>query len=162
MNDNDRFADRLATGISLEARVAAELRRNGWTVTQWGQGILPDEVRRAIRETGSRFRHFPDMVAARAGEVITVDAKDHMHSTDTGRYAVSRECVAFGLQFYAAFNLPVFYVFGNMGVLCPTEIMSYGQIGPRSTGGAYYLVSGRMARIFDDVFGQQASGGLAA
>jgi hypothetical protein len=77
-----------------------------------------------------------------------------MHSTATGRYAVSRECVAFGLQFYAAFALPLFYVFGNLGVMCPTEISSYGQLGPRATGGAYYLVDGRLAHIFDDVFGE--------
>ena len=52
-----------------------------------------------------------------------------MRSTETGRYAISRECVAFGLQFVAAFGIPVYYVFGNLGVLCPTEVMSYGTIG---------------------------------
>lgn len=77
-----------------------------------------------------------------------------MHSTDSGRYAVARECVSFGLQFMAAFGIPVYYVFGNLGVLCPTEVMSYGTIGTRSTGGgAYYLVPERLAHHFDDVFG---------
>ena len=147
------FADQLAVGCAHESRVATELEARGWTVTAWGQGILPDATRRTLRGTRSRFRHFPDLVASRAGEIVTVDAKDQLHATETGRYAVSRECVSFGLQFYAAFGLPLFYVFGNLGVLCPTEITSYGHIGPRATGGAYYLVDGRMARIFDDVFG---------
>jgi hypothetical protein len=147
------FEARLATGKDHETRVTSELEQRGWTVTQWGQGILPDVTRWAIREARSRFRYFPDLVAARPGEIATIDAKECMHSTETGRYAVSRECVAFGLQFYAAFGLPLYYVFGNLGVLCPTEISSYGRVGPRSTGGAYYLVNGHFAHIFDDVFG---------
>lgn len=126
-------------------------------VTQWGQGILPEVTRRAIREAGSRFRYFPDLIAARPGEIVTIDAKEHMHSTETGRYAVSRECVNFGLHFLAAFGLTLYYVFGNLAVLCPTEIASYGRIGPRSTGGAYYLVNGRLAHHFDDIFGGPAS-----
>jgi len=153
MGDNSQFSMRLAVGSEHEHRVTDELTTRGWTVTRWGQEILPEPTRRAIRAARSRFRYFPDLVASRAGEIVTIDAKDHLHSTDTGRYAVSRECVAFGLQFYAAFALPVFYVFGNLGVLCPTEIMSYGRVGPRSTGGAYYLINGRLAHHFDDVFG---------
>jgi Holliday junction resolvase len=152
------FDDRLAAGEALERRIAAELEARGWTVTQWGQGILPTATRRAIREARSSFRYFPDLVASRPGEIIAIDAKDSMHSTQSGRYAVSRECVKFGIQFFAAFGLRLFYVFGNLGVMCPTEITSYGQVGPRATGGAYFLVDGRLAHIFDDVFG---SPGLA-
>lgn len=151
------FQERLTVGVAHERRVATELELRGWTVTQWGQGILPETTRHAIREARSRFRHFPDLVAARAGEIVTIDAKDHMHSIESDRYAVSRDCVSFGLQFYAAFGLPLYYVFGNLGVMCPTEIASYGRIGPRATGGAYYLLNGSLAHIFDDVFGQPAT-----
>jgi hypothetical protein len=147
------FQERLTAGLAHEQRVATKMEALGWTVSTWGQGILPEGTRWAIREARSRFRHFPDLVASRPGEIVAIDAKDNMYSTGTGRYAVSRECVAFGLQFYAAFEIPLFYVFGNMGVLCPTEIASYGQIGPRATSGAYYLVSGRMGRDLTDVFG---------
>lgn len=156
------FPDRMAAGSAHEDRVARELESRGWTVTKWGQGILPEVARRAIREARSSFRYFPDLVAARAGEIVTIDAKERMHSTETGRYAVSRECVAFGVQFYAAFRLPLFYVFGNLGVMCPTEISTYGQIGPRATSGAYYLVNVRFVRIFDDVFGIPGTLGNAA
>lgn len=69
------------------------------------------------------------------------------------RYAVNRDCVSFGLQFLAAFGIPVFYVFGNLGVLIPTEVQAYGTIGPRVRGGAYYLIPGRLGHHFDDVFG---------
>ena len=155
------FDERLSAGTSHEQRVAEELEKRGWTVTPWGQGILPAQTRWAIREARTRFRHFPDLIASRAGEIVTIDAKERMQSTDTGRYAIHRECVQFGLQFLAAFDLPVYYVFGNLGVLCPTEVASYGRIGPRATGGAYYLVNGRLAHIFDDVFGG-AAGEVAA
>lgn len=157
------FSDRLSRGEQHEKRVRRELEERGWEVTPWGQGILPELTRQALRDARSRFAHFPDLIAARPGEIVAVDAKERMHSTPTGRYAVARDCVSFGLQFVAAFGLPVYYVFGNLGTLCPTEVMSYGTTGPRSTGsGAYYLVPERIARHFDDVFGQPGYGEAAA
>ena len=147
------FSERLLAGDIHQQRVEKELDARAWSVTPWGQGILPEPIRQGIRDSGSRFRHFPDLVAARPGELVTIDAKDRMRSTATGRYAISRECVSFGLQFVAAFGIPVYYVFGNLGVLGPADVMSYGTIGPRSTGGAYYLINERLAHHFDDVFG---------
>lgn len=149
------FDERLAVGNAHERRVATELEARGWLVTEWGQGMLPAPTRWAIREARSQFRFFPDMIASRAhGEVIAIDAKDCMRSTETGRYAISRDCVAFGLQFFAAFGIPLFYVCGsNLGTFTPTEIASYGQVGPRATNGAYYLISIHFGRVFDDIFG---------
>jgi hypothetical protein len=147
------FAERLSVGDAHQSRVADELEARGYAVTAWGQAILPEVTRRTIREVWSRFRYFPDLIASRSGEIVTIDAKDCMHSNETGRYAISQACTSFGLQFTAAFGLPLYYVVGNLAVLCPTEVMSYGQIGPRATGGAYYLVDSRFARNFDDVFG---------
>jgi Holliday junction resolvase len=157
------FTTRLTVGEEHEQRVQRELEERGWTVARWGQGILPKPVRRAIQEGGSRFRHFPDLIAARPGGLVVIDAKDRMHSSETGRYAVARECVSFGLQFTAAFSLPVYYVFGNLAVFTPAELMSYGSPGPRSTGsGAYYLMPERLGRHFDDVFGRPEHGEAAA
>lgn len=156
------FSERLAVGDTHQQRIEKELDARNWAVAPWGQGILPEAHRQAIRDSGTRFRHFPDIVATRPGEFVSIDAKDRMHSTETGRYAISKDCVSFGLQFIAAFGIPVYYVFGNLGVLCPTEVMSYGTIGPRSTGGAYYLVSERLAHHFDDVFGYPEPGTAAA
>lgn len=85
-----------------------------------------------------------------------------MSSADTGRYAISRECVNFGIQFVAAFGVPIFYVFGNLGVLTPQEVMAYGSTGVRAMGGSYYLVDGRLARQFDDVFGRPVNTNAAA
>jgi hypothetical protein len=145
------WQQRKLVGDAHEERIAQELQARNWTADPWGQAILSEPVRRAVSRT--RWKNFPDLVAARAGDLVAIDAKDHMSSAETGRYAISRECVSFGLQFVAAFGVPIFYVFGNLGVLTPQEVMSYGSTGPRGMGGSYYLVNGRLAHQFDDVFG---------
>lgn len=148
------FEARKRIGDAHENRVAAEMESRNWTVDPWGQAILSERTRRAISRT--RWKNFPDLIATRDGDLVAIDAKDRMSSAETGRYAISRECVSFGLQFVAAFGVPIFYVFGNLGVLTPQEIMSYGSTGARGVGGSYYLVNGRLAHQFDDVFGSPA------
>src|ERR1044072_2423471 len=127
---------RKAIGDAHEERVSVELEGRGWEVAPWGQGILPPGIRTALARSDTRWRHLPDLIAARDGDVVSIDCKDRMASSETGRYAIKRECVSFGLQFLAAFGIPVFYVFGNLGILTPTEVTSYGSLGPRSVGGS--------------------------
>ncbi|OLT13020.1 hypothetical protein BJF79_03730 [Actinomadura sp. CNU-125] len=158
----DAWNDRIRVGEAHELRVTEALRASGWNVAPWGQGILPPRIQDALSHSNSRWRYFPDLVAARDGDVVTIDAKDRMRSTHSNRYAVKRDCVSFGLQFLAAFELPVFYVFGNLSVLTPTEVQTYGTVGPRSHGGAYYLVPDRLGHHFDDVFGDVHSRGQVA
>lgn len=147
------WEQRKAVGDAHEARVAGEFEQLGWDVAAWGQSVLTAPIREALSLSNSRWRYFPDLVAARQGDIVTIDGKDKMYSTQSDRYAISVKCVSFGLQFLAAFDIPLFYVFGNMGVLTPTEVKSYGTLGPRGRGGAYYLVPGRLAHPFGDVFG---------
>ena len=151
------FSERLAVGTELERRVADELRHREWAVDPWGQDVLSEPIRDALWRSDSRLRYLPDLIAARAGQLVTIDCKDRMRSSTSDRYAVKRESVRFGLQL-AALGIPMFYVFGNLGALLPTEIMSYGRLGPRATGsGAYYLIHEGIAHQFDDVFGYSAS-----
>lgn len=158
------WEQRKAAGDDHEQRVAKALEEHGWEVARWGQSILTDRIRATLSQSESRWKHFPDLVAARDGDIVTIDAKDRMRSTETGRYAISRGCLSFGLQFLAAFGIPVFYVFGNLTVLTPPEVQSYGRVGPRARGGAYYLINGHLAHPFDDVFGapEEGRGDLAA
>jgi Holliday junction resolvase len=145
------WSERKTVGDQHEQRVAVELRSRGWEVAPWGQGMLPDAIRQAASRT--TWANCPDLIAARDGDLVTIDCKDRMSSSETGRYAIARKCVSFGLQFVASFGIPTFYVFGNLGVLTPWEVMAYGSVGPRGLGGSYYLVNGRLAHQFDDVFG---------
>lgn len=154
------FEQRQQVGDIHEVRVKRELEARGWTVDPQGQATLSEQIRRAVSRT--RWKNAPDLIAARDGDVVAIDAKARMSSAETNRYAISRECVSFGIQFVAAFGVPIFYVFGNLGVLTPQEVMSYGSTGARGMGGSYYLVNGRLAHQFDDVFGRPVNTNAAA
>lgn len=140
-----------------EQRVIWELQRRGWTTHRCGQGTFPPAIRQALRRTESALRHFPDLIAARGTHLVTIDAKTRLPSTHTTRYAVSRTCLTAGMQFLGMNTpFPLFYVFGDLSVLTPVEIMYYASIGHQPPGGSYYLVSTRLAHPFDEVFGTPA------
>jgi hypothetical protein len=116
-------------------------------------------VQRALGRSDSALRYFPDILAARGPDIVAVDCKARMSSTRTGRFAISRASLRAGLQFIGAnAPLPLFYVFGDLTVLTPPEIMHYCSIGLRHPGGAYYLVSTLQAHQFDEVFGDNFLG----
>ncbi|MGW3255514.1 hypothetical protein ACWDCX_33830 [Streptomyces fungicidicus] len=140
--------------------MAAALRARGWTVHPCGQGTYPPAVREALRRTRSALRQFPDLIAARGNDLITIDAKDRMPSTDTDRYAISTDTVNGGLLFTAAHApTPLYYVFGDLKVLTPAEVVHYTAHALRHHSGAFHLVHTERAHRFDDVFG---SAGTAA
>ncbi|GGX43092.1 hypothetical protein [Streptomyces chryseus] len=156
-----QWQDRRLVGEAHERRVAAALRARGWTVHPCGQGTYPPPVRDALRRTRSALRHFPDLIAARGADLVTIDAKDRMPSTDTDRYAISAATVNAGLLFTAAHApTPLYYVFGNLKVLTPAEVVHYTAYALRHRSGAFHLVRAERAHRFDDVFG--AEGTLAA
>jgi hypothetical protein len=145
------YAVRKRAGDVHEQRVTAALVSQGWEVAPWGLDTLPASIREAIWRSESRWRYFPDLVAARHGETVVIDAKDRMPDTPGQRFSIKRECVQFGLQWMGAFGLPVFYVCGEqLAVLTPQEVMTYGTC----QGGAYYLVWPSFARRFGEVFGE--------
>lgn len=155
-----QWQDRKAVGDAHERRVAAALRARGWTVHPCGQGTYPPAVREALRRTRSALRQFPDLIAARGSDLITIDAKDRMPSTDTDRYAISTDTVNAGLLFTAAHApTPLYYVFGDLKVLTPAEVVHYTAHAIRHHSGAFHLVRTERAHRFDDVFG---SAGTAA
>ncbi|WP_406349776.1 hypothetical protein [Streptomyces sp. NBC_00658] len=155
-----QWQDRWAVGEAHERRVAAALRARGWTVHPCGQGTYPPAVRDALRQTRSALRQFPDLIAARGTDLVTIDAKDRMPSTDTDRYAVSTDTVNAGLLFTAAHApTPLYYVFGDLKVLPPAEVVHYAAHALRHRSGAFHLVRTERAHRFDEVFG---SAGTAA
>jgi Holliday junction resolvase len=155
-----QWQDRKAIGDAHEQRVAAALRARGWTVHPCGQGTYPPAVRDALRRTRSALRQFPDLIAARGADLITIDAKDRMPSTDTDRYAISTDTVNAGLLFTAAHApTPLYYVFGDLKVLTPAEVVHYTVHALRHRSGVYHLVGTARAHRFDEVFG---SAGTAA
>lgn len=147
---------RKAVGDVHEQRVAEELTLRGWEVNPWGQGILTGCVRGALRRTDSSLRWTPDLVAARGEIIALIDCKSRMTSGESDRHAVERAAVKAHLQLAAWTDLPVYYVFDNLGVLTPHDILMAGRLGPHTrvgSGAPYYLIGTGLDRPFDDIFG---------
>lgn len=147
------WRQRKRLGDAHEARLARLLRARGWTVAAWGQATLPGPIRLAIVRSGSSWRYFPDLVAAREESLVVIDAKDRMPRTSGDSYSIGVDCLHFGLQFTGAFRVPFFYVFGDLGVLTPGEVFSYQFVGTMRGPRNYYVIPASQARSFDDVFG---------
>ncbi|NEA60378.1 hypothetical protein G3I60_41005 [Streptomyces sp. SID13666] len=148
------WAERKIIGDQHEHTVKHALEDHGWTVHPCGQGTYPTPIQRALCRTESALRHFPDLLAARGTELVAIDAKTRMPSTISHRYAISRRCALAGLQFMAAnAPVPLYYVLGDLRVLTPAEVLYDAFHTLRPTGGSYHLVSSRLARPFDDIFG---------
>lgn len=150
------FEQRLAFGEAHEQHVAEELTLRGWEVSRWGQGILGPQTRQALRHTDGSFRWQPDLVAARDDIVVMIDCKCRMTSKATDRHAVERAAVKAHRLLIAADDLPLYYVFDDLGVLTPDDVLAAGRLGPHTrlgSGAPYYLVSTTVARPFDDLFG---------
>ncbi|MGW2203224.1 hypothetical protein [Streptomyces sp. NPDC001774] len=104
------------------------------------------------------MRQFPDLIAARGSDLVTIDAKDRMPSTDTDRHAISKDTVNAGLLFTAAHApTPLYYVFGDLKVLTPAEVAHYTSHALRHRSGAFHLVRTQQAHHFDEVFGTESS-----
>ena len=118
------FAVRKAAGDTHQNRVQTELEKRGWTVDKWGQDILSDEVSRALRRTDSTMRWEPDFVTACGSTIRFVDAKGSLRGGgNTDRNFVSSRSIAAHLRLSAERDIPVYYVFGDLGVLTPAEVM---------------------------------------
>ncbi|MFB6700880.1 hypothetical protein [Streptomyces rubiginosohelvolus] len=142
--------------------MSAALRARGWTVHPCGQGTYPPAVCEALRQTRSALRYFPDLIAARGSDLITIDAKDRMPSTHTDRYAISTDTINAGLLFTAAHApTPLYYVFGDLKVLTPAEVIHYTGHALRHRSGAFHLVRTEQAHRLDDVFGSVGAAAAA-
>ncbi|EFL19380.1 hypothetical protein [Streptomyces sp. C] len=108
-----------------------------------------------------RPRRASAAVAFAGGDVMALaDRKQHgpdcMPSSTSGRYTVADEAVHAGLHFIAAHRpTPLYYVFGDLRVLTPVEILHHTGHAERRHDGAYRLVSARQAHPFDTVFGRR-------
>ncbi|MFH8295434.1 hypothetical protein [Streptomyces sp. NPDC018059] len=75
----------------------------------------PRRTASAPHRIRSALRPFPDLIAARGADLVTIDAKDRMPSTHSDRYAISTATLNAGLLFTAAHApTPLYYVFGDL------------------------------------------------
>lgn len=142
-----------AAGEAHEARVCYELDRRGWTVMPYGQGTWPEEIRKALHGVDSVMRHEPDIICARQGDLRLIDCKTSMRGGGAERYTVSRKAIEAHTLMLATRRLPVYYVFGNLGVLTPAEVLHLCRLDSPWQAGAYVAVDARSPVPFDEVFG---------
>jgi hypothetical protein len=147
------WAARKAIGDAHEVRVRTELERRGWTVAPYGQGILPDEITRALGRGESRMRWDPDFVAANGSTVCLIDAKSSMRGDDAWTYTVSRKALRAHLRLWVELDIPVVYVFGNLGVATPAEVMQFCRLSTIGEAGGYVTFPAGLPRPLDDMFG---------
>lgn len=151
------YVQRKAIGDNHEARVQQELERRGWTVGRYGQGILPEVVTRALGRTESRLRWDPEFVVANGSTVCLVDAKGARSGADAYTYTISRKALRAGLRITAELDLPLVYVFANLGVATPFEVMQFCRQLTLGESGGYLSFPSGLARPFDDMFGPTLS-----
>lgn len=160
------FQQRKAAGDAHEQRVAGQLTQRGWNVNAWGQGVLTAPVCLALRHSNSSLRWTPDLIAAKDDQVVLIDCKTRMTSHTTQRHAVERAAVTAHLQLVAWTQLPVYYVFDNLDVLTPYDVLSTGKRGPYTgtgSGTPYFLIGAAHSSPFNEIFGPaQSESGLTA
>lgn len=147
------FAERKAAGDAHEFRVRQELELRGWTVDSYGQGILSGEVKRALGRTESLTRWDPEFIAACGSVIRYVDAKGSLRGAHTDQNFISRKAVAAHLKLAAERDIPVFYVFDDLGVLTPAEVMRHAGVERLGNAAGYLAVPRKHSRSFDVVFG---------
>lgn len=153
MSNVIEWTERKRVGDAHEARVRDELERRGWTVAPYGQGVLPEPIRRALKTTDSAMRWDPDLVAALGSYVCLIDAKSAMRGEATTRYNISRKALRAHLQMWALRDLPIYYVFSNLGVATAVEVMQYCRLATLGNTSGYVSVPAGVPVPFDEVFG---------
>jgi Holliday junction resolvase len=149
------WPERIRIGELHEVRMVHELEARGWTAQRCGQGTFPAAIRAALRHTETALRRFPDMIAANGPDLIAIDAKTRMPSTDSDRYSVSRDSLRAGHQFQGANpDISFYFIFGDLHVLTPAEVSTHSTHSTRQHTGSYYFVDTRHAHTFDGVFGR--------
>jgi hypothetical protein len=151
------FEQRLATGLDHEQRVQTELEARGWAVSPYGEGVLSDPVRWALQRTESYRRSDPDFYAAHGSTIYGIDAKTAMRGELAAVYRISRRTLADHLRMWAEGEPPIYYVFGNLGVATPAEVLRFHGVDSISqVSGSYVVVDAGRPRPFDEVFGPPA------
>lgn len=150
-------------GKQFENTVMRELRRRGWDVQWFGQGLLSPRFRRYLQdvEPPARERWLPDMIAARrelAGmRIVYLDPKGGEKWRETGNHDVEVAALD-GAEGWEAFTRGVVYfVFGDGSVLTAEDIRPIARPAPYNGNGSgtpfVIFPCGRNSRTFDEVFG---------
>jgi hypothetical protein len=159
------FAMRIDPAVEFEQSVLARFNVSGWIAEPFGQALLPENARDALRHfedlsgRPTLVRWMPDILAwrecnHRVTHLALIDAKVGQVSDN---HAVEIAAADAMDVYVERLYIPAFFVFNDWTVLTPRDVKHRGRLGPDPRGGngsgtPYYLVPKRFARAFDNVF----------
>lgn len=149
------FRQRLDKGEELEQEVAQELKDRGWDVHRYGMGTWSEDMRDILGQTRSHLRYAPDLYATRSRkDLVFIDCKNTLHRSDGSYYRINRDCLAAGRNFGPRYDVPLYYVFDDLGVLTPHQIMEFLKIPHLTNGvGTWIAVPRHLPVTFNEIFG---------
>lgn len=104
------FTERLTDATRHEHDVAERLRAHGWTVEPFGQALLVEAIRTALRHYAHLpLRWMPDLLGVRGDDIpVLIDAK--WGRSDTPNYDLERDAFDAHLRWWWAMRTQFWYV----------------------------------------------------
>jgi hypothetical protein len=156
------FAARLAQARSAETTVLSGLRDNGWNAEPFGQALLPDSIRDALKRyinldgSPTLLRWLPDVIASKQFAwfqmIVLLDVK-----ADSGqRFAIELKALETCEALQEHLLIPCWFVWPNGHVLTPQMVRDNCFDGSQFEGRAgsgtpYVLVEKYHARKFKEL-----------
>lgn len=147
------YEERKEEGDDHEKRVQRELGRRGWTVDPYGQGVISEIARRVLQQSESRLRWDPDFIVTRDPHQFWVDAKSSMWGKNARRYFVSKQSLASAVLVEAHTLMPVYYVFHNLSVATPHDVIRFCGLRHFTEAASYVSFPVDLPMPFDSMFG---------
>jgi Holliday junction resolvase len=156
------FAERFDAGIAHERAVADRVRQAGWLCEPFGQALLSEAMRQALRHSGrTPVRWMPDLIAVRARDVLFIDAKTVQSAT--ANFSIEADAYDSAQRWSSALGEALVYVFADFRANYCAAIEKERQLGRDRVRGPfpgvgpgrtpYYLVRKDDQPDFDEVFG---------
>jgi hypothetical protein len=144
------YRESKACGTTTEIRTFDYLQTRTWETGWNGIERFPEGLRYQISTSGSIYRYMPEIFASKPGRPCMIDCKARME--DTGFYSINVATLKAHQKMVAMFEIPIYYVFDNMGVL-PRHIAESFLWTRGSTHREYVLIPQTATRAFDAYFG---------
>lgn len=140
------------------------VRQAGWVCDNWGQGMLTDDLRAALRPTKSPLRWAPDLLAVRGQTVTFIDAKSEIRQ-DTPNFSIERRAFASHFSWWVGNSVHFIYVWDDfrcshikdINALLNAGHVHTGIYQGSGSGTPFLLVPKASTRSFDSVFANSSS-----
>lgn len=129
---------RLSFALTHEANVLDHIngRGGGWYAESWGQSLLSEAIRKHLKASASPIRWLPDIIAfAPNCALLTFEAKTTTHRTSPN-WDIETASLTSAIAFERFARAPVYFVFDDLTVARPSDILDVSWDGPRTRNGS--------------------------